>query len=210
MSHEEARYEYRSFAPALGTLEQRLRSAGGRPETHDSAEVYLLSRADERFNFKIRDGRLELKVLESVLGPLERWVPELALDFPIDDRILAETLVAPLGLSAGPPPGAGRSPAALVAAVRTIPGAAAVDVFKHRERFQLDRCIAELVQVTVGGHTTRSICVESVDPQRVLHVAARLGLSGLPNISYLAEVRSLQGWERERSPGPTPGEGKAT
>jgi hypothetical protein len=210
MSHQEARYEYRSFAPALGSMEQRLRSAGGLPEIRDSAEVYLLSRADERYNFKIRDGRLELKVLEGRLGLLERWVPELALDFPVADAVLAETLVASLGLSAVLPPEAGRSPAALVAAVRAIPGAAAVDVLKHREGFQLDGCIAELVRVTVGGHTTRSICVEGVDPERVLELAARLELAGLPNISYLAEVRSLQGWDEDRPPGPASRESTAS
>lgn len=195
MSHEEARYEYRSFAPALGSVEQRLRSSGGVPETRASAEVYLLSRTDERYNFKIRDGRLELKVLDGRLGPLERWVPQLPLGFPMADEVLAGTLVAALELPAALAPGAGQSPAALAAAFATMPGAAAVDVFKRREGFHLDGCIAELVQVAVGDHATRSICVEGVDPERVLALADRLGLTGLPNISYLAEVRSLQGWE---------------
>lgn len=210
MSHEEARYEYRSFAPVLGSLEQRLRRAGGPPETRTSAEIYLLSRSDERYNYKIRDGRLELKVLEGRHGPLERWVPQPAFEFPIDDAILAAGLVASLELPAGLPPGAGQSIEVLVDAFRGVPGAVAVDVFKRREGFQLDGCIAELVQVTVGGHTTHSICVEGVDAERVLDLAQRLGLAGLPNISYLAEVRSLQGWERELSPGPATRKGKAT
>ncbi len=203
MSHEEARYEYRSFAPVLGSVEQRLRSLAGPPETRSSAEIYLLSRPDERYNYKIRDGRLELKLLEGHHGPLERWVPQPALEFPIDDAILAKGLVASLELPAGLPPGAGQSVDALVAAFRRVPGAVAVDVFKRREGFQLDGCIAELVQVTVAGHTTHSICVEGVDAERVLDLAQRLGLAGLPNISYLAEVRSLQGWKLGSSPGPT-------
>jgi len=131
--------------------------------------------------------------------------------FPrIDDAILAAGLVASLELPAGLPPGAGQSIEVLVDAFRGVPGAVAVDVFKRREGFQLDGCIAELVQVTVGGHTTHSICVEGVDAERVLDLAQRLGLAGLPNISYLAEVRSLQGWERELSPGPATRKGKAT
>jgi hypothetical protein len=208
MSHEEARYEYRSFAPVLGSVEQRLRSAGGQPERRTSAEIYLLSRPDERYNYKIRDGRLELKLLEGYHGPLERWVPQPAHEFPIDDAILAKGLVASLELSAGLPPGAGQSVEVLVDAFRGVPGAVAVDVFKRREGFQLDGCIAELVQVTVAGHTTHSICVEGVDAQRVLDLAERLGLAGLPNISYLAEVRSLQGWEHGASAGPAATEKK--
>ena len=209
MSHEEARYEYRSFAPALGHLERRLRSAGGAGDTRESAEVYLVTRADERCNFKIRDGRLELKVLDGRLGPLERWVPRLAAGFPIDDRALAATLAAPLELAVPLAPGAGQSPEALTAAFRKVPEAAAVEVFKRREGFQLAGCIAELVQVTVGEHTTRSICVEGVDPDLVLEVASQLGLAGLPNISYLAEIRDLQGWGAESSPAHVPGEGTA-
>ena len=208
MSHEEARYEYRSFAPVLGNVEQRLRSAGGQPETRTSAEIYLLSRPDERYNYKIRDGRLELKLLEGYHGPLERWAPQPAHEFPIDDAILAKGLVASLELPAGLPPGAGHSVEVLVDAFRGVPGAVAVDVFKRREGFQLDGCIAELVQVTVAGHTTHSICVEGVDAARVLDLAERLGLAGLPNISYLAEVRSLQGWEHGSSAGPAGTENK--
>lgn len=206
MAHEEARYEYRSFAPALGSMEQRLRSTGGSPEVLDSAEVYLLSRTDRRYNFKIRDGRLELKVLEGRLGPLERWAPQMALDFPVDDRVIARTLLPALELPDGMPPGSGVSPATLAAAFHAMPGAVAVNVVKHRERFKLTGCIAELVIVTVGGHTTRSICVEGVDPEQVLELAVRLGLAGQPNVSYLAEVRSLQGWDDDAPPGTAPRE----
>lgn len=208
MSHQEARYEYRSFAPALGGMEEALHRLGGVPAVATSAEVYLLSRADERYNFKIRDGRLELKVLEGHHGRLERWAPQPPLDFPIKDAVLDAALVPTLDLPVRLPPGSGASPTVLAGAFGAVPGAVALDVRKHRERFELAGCIAELVEVTVGSHATRSVCVEGVDPGPVLELAGLLGLTGLPNISYLAEFRSLQGWEADQPARPEPREGK--
>ena len=56
------RFEFRTFAPCLGMVDQRLRAMADCAEISESREIYLLGRDGVRdSNSKLRRGRLELK-----------------------------------------------------------------------------------------------------------------------------------------------------
>jgi hypothetical protein len=194
MPHEGARFEYRVFARDLGLVEHRIRALGGAPQINDSAEFYLVSAPDETHNVKIRDGRLDIKVLVQTVRGLEQWEPRFKIPFPIADSALAKLLATSLGVTEPLPVGAGSSVERLVSALRRgRHGVVVAELFKRRSHFLVDDCIAELVAVTVNGAPIRTACVESTEPGQVHDAAQRLGLDVLPNISYLAAVRHLAG-----------------
>lgn len=196
MPHEIARYEFRSFAPDFGQVEQRLRAAGGVPQIRDSAEFYLVSRPDEIHNVKIRAGCLDIKVLLQTTAGLEQWDPRFKLPFPLADAAVAEVLLPALAVNAELPAGAGASIGRLVEEFRGRPhGVVVVDVHKRRTGFLVGECIAEIVEVTFDGAALRSICVESTEPDRVRRVITELGLDAHLNLSYLTAVRCMVGFD---------------
>lgn len=194
MAHDEARYEYRCFAQAFGLVESRLRAAGGPPQIRESSEVYFVSRLDRQHNVKIRDGQLDIKVLLEVRHGLERWNPLPRRDFPLDDAELASFVAPALGPGLQFPPGSGESAGRLARTLsEAVNGVVVVELFKRRYGFLVEDCIAEYADVTLGGATIRTACIESVDPARARRVVAEIGLDAYPNTSYPAALRGITG-----------------
>lgn len=194
MAHDEARYEYRCFAQAFGLVEARLRAGGGPPLIRESSEVYFVSRLERRHNVKIRDGQLDIKVLLELRDGLERWNPLPRRDFPLDDGELAGIVAAALGPDLELPPGSGASAEQLARTLsEAAHGVVVVELFKRRFGFLVDECIAEYAEVTLGGATIRTACIESVDPERARRVVTGIGLDAYPNLSYPAALRGITG-----------------
>lgn len=194
MPHEVARFEYRVFALDLGIVEHRMRALGGVPKNHESAEFYLASSPNVTHNVKIRDGRLDIKVLVQAVRGLEQWEPRFTIAFPIDDETLARLLAASLQVTEALPMGAGASVERLVNTLRQgRHGVLVAELFKRRSHFQVDDCIAEIVALTINGAAIRTACVESTEAEQVRTVVQQLGLDSFPNTSYLAAVRHLTG-----------------
>ena len=70
----------------------------------------------------------------------------------------------------------------------------AVDVHKRRRRYTIDGCMAELTDVRTGSTATRTIAVESEDPDRVLSTVRKLGLGVLPNVNFPRGLKALLGF----------------
>lgn len=76
MDETVARFEFRTFAPHMGTTEQRVRALSPCDSISESREIYLLDCENAlENNVKIRDGRLDLKRLVERRQGLERWKP---------------------------------------------------------------------------------------------------------------------------------------
>jgi exopolyphosphatase/guanosine-5'-triphosphate,3'-diphosphate pyrophosphatase len=71
----------------------------------------------------------------------------------------------------------------------------AVPVHKKRLRFRIAGCMTELTDVVVEGMRTRTIAVESEDPDGVVAVVKDLGLSGRQNTSYPRWLRAAANLE---------------
>jgi hypothetical protein len=196
MPHQDARYEYRAFAPDFGIVERRLRAAGGAPQIRESAEVYFVGRHDERHNVKIRNGDLDLKVLVHKTGVLEQWAPQCQLGFPLSDDVLAQRVAPALAIAEPLPGGAGETSARLAAAMAAREDVVVVDLFKRRFGFMVDDCIAEVADTTFNGAAIRTVCVEATDPELVLRTVTRLGLDVYPNTGYLSAIRRVVGLAR--------------
>lgn len=201
MAHDEARYEYRCFAPSFSLVEARLRAAGGTPLVHESSDVYFVSRLDRRHNVKIRDGQLDIKILLEVRDGLQRWNPLVRLDFPLADPVLSKVIAPALGLEQLQlRRGGGTNVQQLARAIAEhVDGVDVVELFKRRFGFVIDDCIAEYAEVTMSDATFCTACVESVALAQARRVVADIGLDAFPNTSYPSALRNFLGLKWPRS-----------
>jgi exopolyphosphatase / guanosine-5'-triphosphate,3'-diphosphate pyrophosphatase len=177
------RWEWRSFGSGFGAAEEPLQPADA--QVVESDELYLLS-APGTGIVKVRDGLMDVKRLREVdEHGLEQWVPVLKAAFPLAGDDL-DVLVAALGLPADVV--SARTSWSLTELLAEVvdphPEVGAVEVHKRRVRSTLGGCMVELTDVTAGGWQTRTAAVEATDPDRVVEVVGRLGLSARPNLNY--------------------------
>jgi exopolyphosphatase/guanosine-5'-triphosphate,3'-diphosphate pyrophosphatase len=184
-----ARWEWRTFGEDFGAADAHFATlAPERVETSD--ELYLLSPATDA-SAKLRDGLVDAKrMLNTGDGGLEQWTPVFKLAFPLS----AADVAAVLGLlrvgSAAPASGAD-TPAALRALADTHSDLLAVAVHKHRRRFTLGGCMAEVTKLSTDAGDIRSIAVESTDASAVTAVVRELGLQERPVVSVPSGLKNL-------------------
>ena len=185
------RWEWRTFGEDLVAAESRLKAPEG---VEESDEVYLLSARDGD-NVKIRDGLLDVKHLERVNEDgLEQWVPVKKAGFPLPAAEVGSVLEA-LHVPVPPLERPAYTLDELVdEVVRPSTDLVALEVHKKRARYTIGGCRAELTDVRTERASTRTIGVESEDPDRVTATVRELGLDSRPNLSYPRALKELVGF----------------
>lgn len=176
------RWEWRTFGTRFGSAETVF-AAMTPEEAKDSDELYLL--APGGANVKVRDDLMDIKVLQKIDAyGLEQWIPVMKQGFPLDGSDVAKVFDA-LGVAV---PRLDRDAYSLDHLLDQLvePSTAirAVDVHKHRVRFLVGGCMAELTDVVVDGRPTRTIAVESEDGAAITRAVHDLGLDGYLNTNY--------------------------
>jgi exopolyphosphatase/guanosine-5'-triphosphate,3'-diphosphate pyrophosphatase len=191
------RWEWRAFGESFREGETRL-AAVEPTKVEDSDELYVLSRGFDT-SVKVRGGQLDVKRLEEVSEDgLERWRPVAKLDFPI----AAFAVTALLEALAVTVPLLEREIYELDELVGEVvephDDLLAVPVTKHRFRYLIDGCMAELTDVRSGSRSARTIAAESEDPAVVRSTAESLGLRARPNVSVPRGLGALVGFGARR------------
>lgn len=75
MSNPLGRFEFRIWGNHLSQFRDRLTAIATPSDPRESAETYILSRATDTANVKIRDELIDIKLMTEVVGRLERWRP---------------------------------------------------------------------------------------------------------------------------------------
>jgi exopolyphosphatase / guanosine-5'-triphosphate,3'-diphosphate pyrophosphatase len=195
MSNPLGRFEFRVWGNHLIPFRDRLAALATPSGPRESAETYVLSRATDAANVKIREGLLDLKLMIEQLGRLERWRPLLKAGFPLDSRTIVEQvfphLGAPVPHIAQPSYTHGEFIRDLVRPHRDL---AIVEVVKVRTKFTVERYTAEFSEVKIaGGATSETVAIESDDPAAVLRAIAKLGLNSHANINYVRHLKLMTG-----------------
>ena len=195
MSNPLGRFEFRVWGNHLAPFRDRLAAIAASSEPHESAETYILSRATDAANLKIRAGLIDLKLMFEQVGRLERWRPVLKSEFPLDSRTIVEQIFPNLGVAiphiAQPSYTHGEFIRDLVRPHRDL---ARVDVVKLRRHFTSEKYTAEFAEVGIaGGATSETIEIESDDPAAVLRAIAKLGLNSQANINYVRHLKLMTG-----------------
>ena len=183
------RWEWRTFGPSFGSADDELANlVSGDPQ--ESEELYLLAR--DEANVKVRDGLMDVKLLREVdANGLERWEPVLKEGFPLPADHVGEVLDA-LGMANGSVTRSAYELEQLLNELTRPSGLVREAMIrKRRARFQTGGCTGELTDVAAGGRSTRSVAVESEDPQAVVEVVRSLGLESYVNTSYPRGLKAL-------------------
>ncbi len=181
-----ARYEFRVFAPRMGTTERLLRTLAPCESITEDSEVYLVecSRASA-LNVKIRGGRLDIKRLVSKHLGLEQWKPDGQLDLPLPVDSVRALWDGKLNDAL---PARSSDAVSLDDLLRIAMEPASrlhrANVFKRRFRFSLKHCSAEHDCLLVNGASLESIAIESEDPDAILEIQSSLRLEGFENQAY--------------------------
>ena len=161
----------------------------------ESAETYILSRATDAANVKIRDSLLDIKLMVEQVGRLERWRPVLKAEFPLDSRTIVEQVFPSLAVAtphiAQPSYTRDEFVRELVRPHRDLELA---EVVKLRRQFDFGDYLAEFAEVEIaGGGKAETVAIESKDPTTVLRAIAKLGLNSQANISYVRHLKMMTG-----------------
>ncbi len=157
-----------------------------------SSETYLVSGA-ALGNPKIRDGKMDIKILEHVndIG-LEQWKPEMKAAFPLSkDQVIAvyDALnVPPVILDR-----ADYDLEAFLAVMDADSRVRAVRVEKFRDEYDVEGCTVELSEVIFDGERFKTISAENASPDLVFSIVGMLGLQSEENMNYVKFIKFFKG-----------------
>ncbi len=186
------RWEWRAFGESFGEADKRF--AVLHPDgVQESEELYLLSAVSDE-NVKVRDRLLDIKTLEQVNpAGLEQWKPVMKAAFPLAaDQ--ARKVLDTLGVVA---PALERTQYTLDQFVAELAEASgsllSLSVHKKRARYKINECMSELTEVEAAGKRTRTVAIESEDPDRLMATVRELGLGEWTNVNYPRGLKQLVG-----------------
>lgn len=95
MNEIKPRFEFRAWVCNFGIVQKRMRRFSHCQGIRESDEVYIVSAGNHANNIKIRDAKMDMKVLVEEWYGLEQWRPRMKGAFPIAaEAQVAEFLAA--------------------------------------------------------------------------------------------------------------------
>jgi exopolyphosphatase / guanosine-5'-triphosphate,3'-diphosphate pyrophosphatase len=190
------RWEWRTFGQQFGAAQARF-AALKAEKVQQSEEVYLLA-AHSDANVKIRDGLLDIKLLEHVdSNGLEQWRPVSKERFPIMASAAASVRKA-LSLPESAANSGSLSLDQLLADVAPAGGAVhIVSVTKTRVRYVVEGCVSEVTDVVANGNKVRTIAIEDADAAKVIAAVRAMALDRYENTSYPRGLKMVIGLSGE-------------
>jgi len=201
------RFEFRIFGINLDKVTRTLEELTPRLKTRHMNSIYLLTAGNIKNNIKIRDGIMDIKVLEHELDGLEQWNPYLVGEFPLKSDVIKTVVFPALGIVC---PVMKREQYTLKQFLEEVisidPDLSVAFVKKIRHGYMLNGCITEIAEVQVNGALIHTLCIETEDPKQVLAAKKLLGLcSDTENVSYPLALKRIMGlatlpqeyWESE-------------
>jgi exopolyphosphatase/guanosine-5'-triphosphate,3'-diphosphate pyrophosphatase len=190
------RYEFRAFAQNFGLVEDKIRGFSRCEKYRESREIYILSAGNNENNAKIRDDKMDIKVLVQEEQGLEQWAPRMKGEFPMAAETIRDEVFPALGVHV---PRLERMRYTLDQfeheLIRPHKELYAARVFKRRLGFTVNGCITEIADLLVNGAAIRTVGVESEDPEAVKHAKKVLGLEEYKNVNYLLAIKRIIGME---------------
>jgi hypothetical protein len=197
------RYEFRTFAENLVPLFQELQEKGNEPLKRENEELYIVSESCWDTNFKIRDGKLDIKVLVQQREGLEQWMPKVKQAFPLEAEFVKENILDDIYFDSEHPlpelSGSSYSQEQLLELLNGRHGVKVVEVKKKRHGFLVGECITEFAELMIDGKMVHTVAVESTEVQAVLGLLRELDIDRRENVNYPLAIRRMVGLEPEEA-----------
>jgi exopolyphosphatase/guanosine-5'-triphosphate,3'-diphosphate pyrophosphatase len=183
------RWEWRTFDGDLSPAD-RVLDALPEDRAQESDEWYVVSRHSDA-SVKLRDELVDVKQLQQVNDDgLEQWLPVLKSAFPISsDDVRAA--VGALGVPVPELEAASYSLDEIRERIRANPELRVIPVHKRRRHYLVDDCMVERTEMEIDGQTTRTVVIESPDPELVSRTLRVLGLAGRANLCVARGLKRL-------------------
>lgn len=196
MNPIQPRFEFRAWGDQLDTVRDRIASLAEPDEIRESVETYIVSAATTDANPKVREDRLDIKVLIATRDGFQQWEPQLKTSFPIPASVLRNDFFRILGELS---PDLGRESYSFEQFIHDIvephDELTAVEVAKQRRISTVSGCITEFAHVSIAGEDIQTAAVESTDLEALQNARRLTGLDAYENISYPAAIKRTIGWE---------------
>lgn len=189
------RYEFRIFGNNLSPYEEKIKEISEKEQTRQMDSVYLLTAWKRKNNVKIREGVMDIKVLEQEDSGLEQWNPFLVGKFPLKADIIKTVVFPALGIES---PVFERKRYSLEQFIEEVvsvdPDLAVAYVWKTRHAYMVGDCITEIAEILVNGAAIKTICIEHEDPSKVLAAREMIGISDKSeNVNYPKALKRIMG-----------------
>jgi hypothetical protein len=190
------RFEFRAFAQNFGLAEDKLRGLSKFDKFRESSEIYIVSADNSETNIKIRDDKLDIKVLVKIEKGLEQWNPQMKAEFPIRMEEVRDELFPALNAAYSDFNRCNYTAEQFLdEIIRPHPKLCLARVFKRRFGYIINGCSAELAELLINGAAIKTVATESIDADAVLKTKAMLGLHEYENVNYLLAIKRILGVE---------------
>ena len=189
------RYEFRIFGNDLAKYESKIKKLSSKEMTRQMDSVYLLTPWKRKNNVKIREGVMDIKVLEQDHLDLQQWNPFLVGEFPLDADVIKSVVFPALGIESPVFERKNYSLKQFINEVVTVdPDLAIAYVWKTRHAYTVANCITEIAEIKVNGAAIKTICIESENPKKVIEAKKLLTIDGkVENVSYPLALKRIMG-----------------
>ncbi len=188
------RFEFRTFAQNFGLVETKIRRLSPCEQIRESSEIYIISAGNDQNNTKIRDGKMDIKVLVNEARGLEQWNPRMKGQFPMKTEVLQKEVFPAFGVDM---PKFARSEYSLEQYLDEVihphPKLTPVRVDKLRFGFTVNGCITEIAHLLINGAAIQTVAVEQEDVNAILKALDQLGLTEFENVNYLRAIKRIIG-----------------
>ena len=189
------RYEFRIFGNDLKKYEDKIIGFSEKEMTRHMDSVYLLTPWKRKNNVKIREGVMDIKLLEHEYEGLQQWNPFLVGKFPLKAEIIKSVVFPALGIES---PVFDRKKYTLDQFIEEVvsidPDLAVAYVLKSRSAYTVCDCITEIAEIKVNGTSIKTICIEAEDPEKVTKAKEMIGIDqNMENVSYPLAMKRIMG-----------------
>jgi len=191
------RFEFRTFGQNFDTVARRMaRLSVPVPEKvweRRSKEIYIMSRANDVNNTKIRDGRMDIKTFVRELEGLEQWNPLMKTELPISRTVLETDVFPAFQVNASLLDKESYNMEQFLELIADHPDLQAVDVRKQRFGYMVNDTLCEVANVLINGAKVVTVNSESTEIGDIRKTIADIGLQGVENINYLQAIKRVIG-----------------
>ena len=195
------RFEFRSFGQNFEAAHARMaRLSVPVPEKvwrRTSDEIYIISRANDINNTKIRDGKMDIKTYVQTVDGLEQWNPLMKGEFPISREVLEQEVFPAFMVEMPALDKDTYTFEEFLAMVEANKDLAAVRVHKERFGYMVNDTICEVGNVLINGAKVVTINSESTEIEDIKKTIADCKLEGVENINYLQAIKRVIGMTKK-------------
>ena len=162
-----------------------------------SDEIYIISRANDINNTKIRDGKMDIKTYVQTVDGLEQWNPLMKGEFPISREVLEQEVFPAFMVEMPALDKDTYTFEEFLAMVEANKDLAAVRVHKERFGYMVNDTICEVGNVLINGAKVVTINSESTEIEDIKKTIADCKLEGVENINYLQAIKRVIGMSKK-------------